>query len=470
MRSVGLRVVVCVFLLLLVTSCKIVQERPSFPLSKARVLVYIHTDSFFPPDIDFTISKIVLGSERGDALVFEGSKRISSMEVAKRQVFVAEGFVEPGDYNRLVVTLESVSIRRGEGRSSLRLDREDIEFNLKHLRLARSESTVLQIGWNPEKSIKKRIIFSPAFNVELERPSARELLLFVSNSGANYISVIDRSLERIIGAVTVGLYPTAMAINETGDFLYVLNAGSNTISIVDTAHMRVRDTINIDVGIEPRDMAFMPSAKNSLEGKLYVTNRLYNNVIVVDTFTRRVIKSIDVGLAPSYILADPDRKEVYVTAEDTNELTIVDTVDDSVADTVKVDSRPTGITRYNDKLYVFCEGGSIIEVISQTDRKVTNEITLTEPPTRGLKGFGGRMFVVSRREGMITFFSSADVITRILRLDGEPVELATDETRNRLYITDYRDGELIFIDPIGEVIVKEIVVGSKPYWVVQLDK
>ncbi len=457
-------------MLILVTSCEIVQERVSFPLSKARVLVYIYTDSFFPPDIDFTISKIVLRSERGDALMFEGSKRISSMEVAKRQVFVAEGFVEPGDYNRLIVTLESASIRRGEGRSSLRLDREDIEFNLKHLRLARSESTVLQIGWNPEKSVKKRIMFSPAFTVELERPSARELLLFVSNSGANYISVIDRSLERVIGAVTVGVYPTAMAVNETGDFLYVLNSGSNTISIVDTAHMRVRDTINIDVGIEPRDMAFMPSAKNSLEGKLYVTNRLYNNVIVVDTFTRRVIKSIDVGLAPSYILADPDRKEVYVTAEDTNELMIVDTVDDSVVDTVEVDSRPTGITRYNDKLYVFCEGGSIIEVISQTDRKIINEITLTEPPTRGLKGFGGRMFVVSRREGVITFFGSADVITRILRLDGEPVELATDETRNRLYITDYRDGELIFIDPIGEVIVKEIVVGSKPYWVVQLDK
>ncbi len=465
-----MRVVLCAFLLVLVASCKVVEERPSFPLSKARVLVYIHSDSFFPPDIDFTISKIKLKSDRTEATVFEGLKKISSMEVAKKQVFLAEGFVEPADYTTLVITIEEASIRRGEGRSTLRLGKEDVEFALKHMRLRRAESTVLQIAWNPEKSIEKRIVFVPAFNVELERPSARELLLFVSNSGANYISVIDRSLERVIGAVTVGISPTAMAINETGDLLYVLNSASHTISIVDTTHMRVRDTINIDVGIEPVDMAFMPSSKNSLEGKLYVTNRLYNNVIVVDTFTRRVIKSIDVGLSPSYILADPDRKEVYVTAEDTNELTIIDTVDDSVVGTIGVDSRPTGITKYDDRLYVFCEGGGVIEIISLADRKITDEISLTEPPTRGLKAFGGRMFVVSRKEGVLTLFNSSDVITRILKLDGEPVELAVDETRNRLYITDYRDGELIFIDPIGEVIVKEITVGKEPYWVVQLDK
>ncbi len=470
MRQAGLRVAVCVFLLLLVASCKTISDTPTFPLSKARVLVYIHTDSFLPPDIEFTISKIELRSDNLKETVFEGLKKISSMEVAKRQVFVAEGFVEPGDYSAIVITVKSASIRRREGRSSLRLDKEEVEFELKHLRLRRGESTVVQIAWNPEKSVEKRIIFVPAFSVKPQRPSARELLLFVSNSGENYITVIDRSVERVIGAITVGMAPTAMAVNETGDLLYVLNSGSRTISIVDTTHMRVRDTINIDVGIDPADMAFMPSEENSLEGKLYITNRLYNNVIVVDTFTRRVIKSIDVGLSPSYILADSERREVYVTAERTNELTIIDTVDDSVVGTVKVDIRPTGIAEYDDKLYVFCEGGSIIEVISQTDRKVLKEISLTERPTRGLKGFGGRMFVVSRKEGVIIFFNSSDVITRILRLDGEPVELATDEMRNRLYITDYRDGELIFIDPIGEVIIKEIRVGKEPYWVVQLDK
>jgi YVTN family beta-propeller protein len=62
----------------------------------------------------------------------------------------------------------------------------------------------------------------------------------------------------------------------------------------------------------------MPDQDSSIEGKLYIINTISNDVTVISTATKRILKTIAVGEKPSSIEADTTRREVYVTNEESN--------------------------------------------------------------------------------------------------------------------------------------------------------
>jgi YVTN family beta-propeller protein len=406
----------------------------------ARLLFYIHSTSDKPLDIEFTISWIGIEAENGNLVrVAEGPLEMSALDLVDRQIFIKEAFVEQGSYKGIKIGISNASIKRGAGRASLALPQ-------------------------PEG------VVSLPFDTRSQVPSARRLLLFISNSASNYVSVIDTSLERVIGAVTVGEGPMGMALNSTKDSLYVVNSGSRTISIVDTAHFYVIDTIHLAAGLGPTEIAFMPDQDGSIDGKLYTINSISNDVTVVSTFTKRILRTITVGENPSAVAADTTRREVYVTNEGSNNVSIISAVDDSVIGTVTVDNRPTGLAIGEEKIYVFNEGSGTISKILPSSRTVEETVSLVEPPKRGLKAFNERLFVTSASTDTITFLDSQDVVSRTLEAGAAPLLLAADEERDRLYVTNNGGRTVTLFDPIRERRVKELTVGKSPYEAVLIER
>ncbi len=461
--------------LLLLASCAGVSDlspETAYPSHDARLLFYIHSTTYIPTDIRFTISEISLESADGTLTVLANRpSSVSSKELGRGQALLTEVFARPGAYRRIRFVISSATVSRTENHANLALPPSGGEVYLPFaVNLEAGESHVVTVAWDPSSSIEKGYIFSPNFRVQPQAPSARGLLLFISNSGSNYISIVDRSLERVIAAVTVGPKPMGMALNATKDTLYVVNSGSRNISVVDTVQFNIRDTIEITTGLDPTDIVFVQDADDAIEGKLYVTNRLSNDVAVISTVSKRVLKTIPVGTRPSHIAADPHRKEVYVTNELSNNLSIISTVDDSVVSTVRVDNRPTGCAVGDNYIYVFNEGANTISVISPSTRKVVETVVVIKPPRRGIKGFNERLFVASTASDTLLFFNRNNVVTRVIRTGRGPVGLSGDEDRNRLYVTNSGADTVSIIDPIGERVVGELTVGKGPYGAVRLDK
>ncbi|MEK7773824.1 MAG: beta-propeller fold lactonase family protein, partial [Deltaproteobacteria bacterium] len=401
----------------------LVQERRPYPANSARVLLYLHSTSSNPPDVDFTISEISLETLDGRLIhAAAGPIEVNALTLAAGQILLKEVIVEPGAYRGIRIGLSSASIRRTEGRASLSVERD--LFLKENISLSPRESQVVSLAWDPDNSVEKGYRFAPSMSAEAQTPSSRSLLVFVSNSGSNYISVIDRSLERVIGAITVDENPEGMALNSTQDLLYVVNSSARTISVIDTAQLNVIETIPLMVGLKPTDTVFMPDSPTSIDGRLYIINRMSNDVTVVGTSSKRVIKTIPVGTLPSAIAADAARREVYVANERSNNLTIIRTSDDSVAAQIPVDKRPMGIIPGKDKLYVLNEGSYNISVVSPSLRKVTATIALTDPPERGIRAFDGRLYVANTTADSITFLSSLDVMTRTIKAGGGPIAMA----------------------------------------------
>ncbi|HLE08059.1 MAG TPA: hypothetical protein VI914_00330, partial [Thermodesulfobacteriota bacterium] len=250
----ALRILFLLSVFFILGSCAELLKAPSlsYPSSMARLLFYIHSTSLAPDDIEFTVSGMVLESPGKEAVnVLTEPVTINAKGITGRQLLLKEAFVPPGPYSAVKVFISSASVRSAEGMANLSTPAGgEVSLPLS-INPGEGESLVISVVWNPDNSVEKRYIFSPAIRLEPQIPSARDLLLFVSNSGSNYISVIDRSIERVIAATTVGRNPMGMALNSTGDLLYVVNAGTRNVSVVDAQHYDVRDTIELTAGVAP---------------------------------------------------------------------------------------------------------------------------------------------------------------------------------------------------------------------------
>ncbi|OGP43474.1 MAG: hypothetical protein A2090_04355 [Deltaproteobacteria bacterium GWD2_42_10] len=439
----------------------------------ARLLLYIHSTSYAPPDVTFTISEIQLQTGDDKWIKLDDSLTdIDATALIDKQIFLRELPVAPGLYKGIKFIISRAFIKSKDVRSNLAVPQPNGEVVIKsHVIFERNKSYVVSLVWNPDIAVEKGYLFqASSLEIETQTHAAVGLLLFVSNSASDYISIIDRSLERIIGAVTVGHKPMGMVLNSTQERLYIVNSGSKDISIVDTTQFSVIYTIPLAAGLEPTDIAIMPDDKNLIEGKLYIINRLSNDVTVINTTTKRIVKTVAVGTRPSAIAVNSTRKEVYVANERSNNISIISAIDDSLSATIAVDMRPVGLTVASDKVYVFNEGSNRISVVSPSLRKVVSTISIGDPPQRGMRGFSNRFFVLNTSANTLTFLNSFDVTTRTITLGHKPTGIVGDEKRNRLYITNYGSNTITLVDPIGERVLKELTVGKSPYAILSVER
>lgn len=455
----------------LISSCAAFSPDAVSYAPRARLILYMHVESAEPPDISFSISEMsVQGMDGVWHKLAGGPFDINSLKLAStRQVLLTEALVRPGSYKALKIVIDKAWMEGRAGRVSL-APPSDKEVVVKAgFDLVDRDSFLVSLLWRPEDSVEQGYRFQPSIQAEPQELSARGLLLFISNSGSDYISVIDRGIERVIGAVTVGDRPLGMALNGTEDLLYVVAAGARSIAVVDATQFRVQSRIPLPAGAGPTDVVFVPDT-HEIEGKLYVINSLSNDVTVVSTLSRRMLKTIPVGNGPSAILADRGRREVYVANALSNSLTIISSFDDSVVTTVPVGIRPWGIADGGDRLYVINEGSNDISMVSKSLRKVIGAIPMVDTPKRALRGFDGRLFVLNSKSDSVTFMNSQHIATRTVPVGRGPAWAAADEKRNRLYITGAMSDTVSVLDPIGERFIKELYVGKGPYGAIILDR
>src|SRR5882724_10003989 len=78
---------------------------------------------------------------------------------------------------------------------------------------------------------------------------------YISNFGANTVSMIDTSTDSVAGTMSVGYSPTDVALSPDGTRAYVV-LSYYTLSVIDAALNAVVATV--DVGYSPRAVAVHP--------------------------------------------------------------------------------------------------------------------------------------------------------------------------------------------------------------------
>jgi len=150
--------------------------------------------------------------------------------------------------------------------------------------------------------------------------------VFVANTPADTVDVIDSKLRKIVARIDVGIDPVSIAVRPDGKEVWVANHVSDSVSVidnVDTSHtyLNVIATVQDFLPLvrstrfdEPVGIAF---ASNE---KAYVALSSENKVAVVDVAKRRVVKSLKIPAQdPRAITVRGDR--LYVIPFESNNKT-----------------------------------------------------------------------------------------------------------------------------------------------------
>jgi len=417
-------------------------------------------------DISFSISGMSFMNKDGEWIDVTLDKRIRSAELAERQIKLLEFYLPPGKYKRIKWTISEATVKKEKKSFTLALPQPDGEHSVDiEFSVLGRESLCLFADWDPEQSVFEKYLFIPELAVRKQGMEITKTSVYVTNTGSNCITAIDRQQDMVVATIAVGKAPAGIAASADGRELYVANSGSNTISVIDTATNRVTNTIG-NFGYSPVELALSGDGQT-----LYTTNPDSDNVSVIDTVSCTVTGRISVGKRPCCIVVDQDRRKIYVTNTASHTISVIDMYTQAVESTITVGLNPTGMVIHEDELYVANSGLNSIYIIGIPSYKITNTISVGQKPSRLLSGLRERVYVSNANSNDISFiYPAMGLVDRTVSTGDLPSEMVIDQWRRRLYVVNSISGDVSVIDLPTYSAKKVIQVGEKPHGIVLIEE
>ncbi|MGA8536919.1 MAG: PKD domain-containing protein [Thermoplasmata archaeon] len=268
--------------------------------------------------------------------------------------------------------------------------------------------------------------------------------VFVANSGSDNISVINDTLDTVVGSIPVGSDPSAI-LNFSG-YVYVTNELSDNVSVIDVATLKVVDSIS--VGTDPDGIT-----SSVLYPTIYVANAASNNVTAIDSETNDTIANIGVGLSPGAVIGTASGQAFVVNAGGTNLTPIYEVNNTANASSIPVGSGPSALAiRYAGPfpgfpatLWVANEGSDNVSVVrvnttsgNQTARTLANVAVGSAPDAVVYDPADGRVYVANSGSNNVSVIDGASYapIRPALGVGQDPSALAYDTGNGCLYVAN----------------------------------
>jgi YVTN family beta-propeller protein len=301
----------------------------------------------------------------------------------------------------------------------------------------------------------------------MARPAAAAPFAYVTNFGANSVSVIDTATNKVVATVPVGNSPNGVAVTPDGKHAYVTNGADNTVSVIDTATNKVVGT-PIPVGIAPGPVAVAPDGRHA-----YVVNAgaISQSVSVIDTVTNKVVATVVVGRPLVGVAVTPDGERVYVS-DDLN-VSVIDTATNKVVATVVgAGSQPTSIAITPDGKHGYVTNeffpGTVSVFATASNTVVARRIPVGGIPRRvAVTPDGKHAYVTDANFKTVSVIATAsNTVVATIPMVGGPFGVAITPDGKHAYVTvaivTSNTGNVSVIDTATNTVVATVPVGSEP--------
>jgi YVTN family beta-propeller protein len=213
---------------------------------------------------------------------------------------------------------------------------------------------------------------------------ATSSLIYVTNSAADTIDVVDAATNKIVQVIRGIELPHGINFSPDGTRVYVSNESESVLDIVDRASGQI--THKIELSARPNNLALTKDGRRVLVG----IRTLPGAVDVIDTISLSRVKTIPVNRSVHNIYVTPDGKYAVVGSIESKSATIIDLTTDEIAWEVVFDrgvrpmafeTNPDGSTR---RIFVQLSGFHGFAVVDFAKRAEVARIALPNQPG----GFG----------------------------------------------------------------------------------
>ncbi|MCK5711042.1 MAG: beta-propeller fold lactonase family protein [Deltaproteobacteria bacterium] len=247
---------------------------------------------------------------------------------------------------------------------------------------------------------------------------------------------------------------------------YVSNRVSDDISIIDTSTNLVTDTIN--VGSKPRGIAINPSCS-----RVYVALEDANEVAVINTKTKSVVANIPVGDEPFSVAIHPSGSPVYVTNWEDDVVTVIDAnTNRVVAPDIRVGDQQQNVSFDPSGTYAFVAhrgANDRVSVINRSKNAVdVTSITVgngdSKPRDIAFHPKGNPAYITLRKNNSVSVIDTLNnTETTTIPVGDEPVNITVSPDGSRAYVTNNGDDNVSVINLIDyNKIISTITVGQTP--------
>lgn len=270
--------------------------------------------------------------------------------------------------------------------------------------------------------------------------------VFVSDETGGALVVVDADGGKVVQRIPVGKRPRGIHLSPDGKLVYLALSGS-------------------PIGGPGVDESKLPPGDRTADG-----------IGAVDVATGTLVRKYQSGQDPETFAISADGKMLYVSNEETSEMSALDLTSGNVVGRVKVGEEPEGVTiRPDGKLvYVACEGSNLVYVIDR-DKLVEAGKIETPPRPRGVAFTpdGSHGFISTENGGAVVAFDpSTNKPTAIIKFPKDsanpipprPMGLAVTADGARLFVSLGRFKAIAEIAVADNTILRTIAdVGGRPW-------
>jgi YVTN family beta-propeller protein len=300
--------------------------------------------------------------------------------------------------------------------------------------------------------------------------------IFVLNSLDADVSVIDPKTFATIKRIPTGKEPHHLYLTPDEKSVIVANAAGNTLTFIDPVTAEVQRTLrNI---VDPYHLRFSPD----MQWFVTAANRL--NHVDVYRWNPQAAEPlvlagrIAAGKVPSHLAIDSKSRVVYVSLQDSDELTAIELATHKRLWTVKVGRMPADVflTADDRTLLVALTGDRFVEAWDlSADRATPPRLRQRAATGAGAHAFRARgdkrhVFVSNRVANTISLLDSQTLEVKAeYPAPGGPdcMELLADG--RTLLVSSRWARKLSFIDTEARKVVRQVEVGRSPHGVWTLD-
>lgn len=429
---------------------------------RGEVLLYLQPMPKEAEKFRFTVEDISLVPDDGADIALSMSfAALKGSDLVGVQKLLASGILPHGTYRGIRVQISSAHLQGKQGEAKL-LVSEDSFMTEHSFEVKRGEITTLFLSFDPLKSLKDGILFTPSFTLSTYVSKLLSLTGYITDTDANMISIFNKKTMLMQGAIATGRAPTGLVFDQDRGLAYAALSGDDFIEVIDAFAGKFTGRIRLNYGDEPYDLSLTPDGNT-----LVSVNRGSNTVSVIDTRAKVEVRRLNVGEQPASAVIDPLGLRAYIMNSLSHSLSVLDISEKVIYATIGVEGIPLrgAFNRRGDELYVINTDIPYLTVIDPAGLTVTGKIFIgTGAVSIKADTRSGLIYVGNSTGGEISVINpSSSIFIDTIRTGGTAAFISIDDHENTLLALVPERKVLQKINLTNKQIMAEIDVGAGAY-------
>ncbi len=222
-----------------------------------------------------------------------------------------------------------------------------------------------------------------------------------------------------------------------------------------------RVVASVPVGTSPNGVASLPNGS-----RVYVTNEASNDVSVIQTSDNTVIATVPVGAHPTLVASLTNGQYVYVACYADNNVSVVRTSDNMVIATIPVGESPCGVAALPSGDYVYvsnCVADNVSVVQTANNTEVATLPVGDHPYAVTARSTGDYVYVTNRGDDNVSKIRTSDnTVVATIPVGDSPWDMAVLLSDDYVYVTNWGSNDVSVIRTSDNTVVATVTVGDQP--------